>query len=78
MHPLPILDTFGFVTTDRTGTWAFYRYETRHSTSTRSRDCGHRIDPSEPYEYSVGKLYGDSVLVQIRDCDVCMRRGHRY
>jgi hypothetical protein len=79
MRPLPVLlDTFGFPTTDRTGTWAFDRREIRHSVKQRLLDCGHRIDPTEPYEYFVGKLWGETYIVQRRDCDVCMRRGHSY
>lgn len=78
MMPLPVLDTFGYPALDRTGTWAFFRYETRHSSRTRQLDCGHRIDASEPYEYSVGKLYGSDTLAQWSDCDVCLRRGHSY
>lgn len=78
MRPLPLLDTFGYPTTDRTGTWEFYRYETRHSLMQRILDCGHRIDPAEPYEYAVGKMWGHRRLFQHRECDVCMRRGHKY
>ena len=73
-----LLDTFGYETLDRTGTWEFYRYETRHSRLPRTLDCGHRIDPTEPYEYAVGKLWGEAGLFQFRECDVCMRRGHKY
>lgn len=72
------LDTFGYPAQTRVGTWAFWREEMRNSSKHRVLDCNHIIDPREPYRYQVGKVYGESSLFQRYDCDVCMRRDHRY
>jgi hypothetical protein len=73
-----LLDTFGFPTTDRTGTLAFFREQVRHSIKARTLDCNHRIDPREPYRYEVWKVYGERGVGQRRECDVCKRRDSRY
>lgn len=73
-----MLDTFGYPTEDRSGSWEFFRSEVRASSRQRILDCGHRIDRTELYEYSVGKISGERFLVQRLDCDVCMRSGHKY
>jgi hypothetical protein len=52
----------------------FHREETRHALLKRRLDCGHVIDGSEPYRYSVWKERGRAGVVQSRTCEPCARR----
>lgn len=67
------------VTDDDGCSWAFWRSETRRTRLKRGPlDCGHVIDSSEPYRYSVGKMVGATVLFQRLDCEFCARVDARY
>lgn len=63
---------------DRLGSTEFERAEIRHSSRLRDLACGHRIDCREPYRYYVAKLHGVDGLLQVTQCDFCMRSGNRY
>lgn len=63
---------------DRTGTTAFERAEVRKSSRRRDLQCGHIIDATEPYRYYVAKVIGIEPLLQVTECDFCMRVGTRY
>lgn len=51
----------------------FARTERRHSTVIRLGDCGHWIDCTEPYVYSVWKLTGADGIEQACECEFCAR-----
>ena len=57
---------------------AFERTEDRKTRRLRTLDCGHRIDPGEPYRYTVWKLRGTAGVEQLLVCDVCRRSDSRY
>jgi hypothetical protein len=60
---------------------AFGRTETRHTRLKRLCDCGHVIDGSEPYTYSVWKTHGDQQrgVEQLVQCEPCsVSDGYRY
>lgn len=60
------------------GTTAFHRAELRRTSRRRRLDCGHTIDAREPYRYSVAKINGVAELLQVAECDFCMRSGCHY
>ena len=62
----------------RQGSYAFARVEGRRSSYRRSGDCGHAIDRTEPYRYSVWKIVGDDGIGQRCDCEPCARADNRY
>jgi hypothetical protein len=63
---------------DRLGATAFERAEIRRTSRRRNLSCGHAIDAREPYRYYVAKLIGIDGLLQVLQCDTCMRSGNRY
>lgn len=56
----------------------FERAEIRHTRNRRALDCGHTIPPRDPYRYYVAKLAEVVELIQVTQCDVCMRHGNHY
>lgn len=65
---------------EREFAFAFHRSETRRTRLKRRCDCGHWIDGTEPYRYSVWRVNSDpaGVIQQRLDCEFCARADNRY
>jgi hypothetical protein len=59
---------------------AFARTTTRRAKLKKQLDCGHVIDGTEPYRYSVWRRNYDDrgVIHQRTDCEFCARKDNRY
>lgn len=59
---------------------AFERSETRKARLKRKLDCGHWIDGTEPYRYSVWRTNDmpRGTIEQRLDCEFCAREDNHY
>lgn len=60
--------------------FAFFRVEKRRRRLKVKLDCGHTIDGSEPYRYSVWRTNDmpRGKIEQRTDCEFCARRFDKY